>query len=377
MEDYYKTLGIPSNASLKEIKDRYKFLVHAYHPDKFASDDHKLEAHEEFKRIDEAYRTLCDVRKRADYDKQRNAKAEYYSEAQQRPRNKSSSKPKQQPNEPTGEQKARAAAEKARQDAEKAKPSFLKNLFNTGKCVVGVHKGDWFYDVAAQCLQVQICELCDAKSTRTEHVWPEWRFQSGNTCQRVRVCNRCGEVEQSVEHMWSHWEYVYENDCTQVQICGRCKEKSPHTRVYHDWREPSHREFDNMPVTACRRCLEILPEPNLPGKYVTSGKPHTISGPPSLSGIWLAGDGLPVQFHQIGNRVSIRGVNVYGVVVVQGQGVVQGTQVQLEFQYYDGYVYDQGQTVMQIATNGQQMDGIVRYMMSGMSRPMRLVKQIR
>ena len=95
-----------------------------------------------------------------------------------------------------------------------------------------------------------------------------------------------------------------------------------------------------------------------------------------MSGIWVADDGLPVQFQQIGNQLSFRGVNAFRVVVVQGQGVIQGRQIHLTLQYVDGYTYDQGQAVMQVSSNGRQMDGMVQYAVSGVRRPMRLVKQV-
>ena len=47
-----------TNASVTEIRERYRFLAHAYHPDKFASESQKKAAEQEFKKIAEAYQTL-------------------------------------------------------------------------------------------------------------------------------------------------------------------------------------------------------------------------------------------------------------------------------------------------------------------------------
>lgn len=65
-EDLYKVLGVGKKASSDEIKKAYKRLARKYHPD-LNPGDHKAE--EQFKRISEAYATLSDPQKRAQYDK--------------------------------------------------------------------------------------------------------------------------------------------------------------------------------------------------------------------------------------------------------------------------------------------------------------------
>jgi molecular chaperone DnaJ len=62
MEDYYKTLGVSSNASQEEIRKAYRRLAHKYHPDKGGSAA-------EFNKISEAYRVLSDKNKREQYDR--------------------------------------------------------------------------------------------------------------------------------------------------------------------------------------------------------------------------------------------------------------------------------------------------------------------
>lgn len=62
MSDYYKTLQIEKNASQEEIKKSYRKLAQKYHPDKPTGDEAK------FKEINEAYETLSDPAKRANYD---------------------------------------------------------------------------------------------------------------------------------------------------------------------------------------------------------------------------------------------------------------------------------------------------------------------
>ena len=63
-KDYYKTLGIESNATKEQIKKAYKRLAKKYHPDLNKSKD----ADEKFKEINEAAAVLADDEKRTKYD---------------------------------------------------------------------------------------------------------------------------------------------------------------------------------------------------------------------------------------------------------------------------------------------------------------------
>ena len=57
----YDILGVPPNATAKEIKTAYRKLAIEHHPDKGGDE-------EEFKRISEAYSILSDPEKRELYD---------------------------------------------------------------------------------------------------------------------------------------------------------------------------------------------------------------------------------------------------------------------------------------------------------------------
>ncbi|XP_067855686.1 dnaJ homolog subfamily B member 9-like [Heptranchias perlo] len=63
-KDYYDILGVPKNASDRQIKKAFHKLAMKYHPDKNKSPD----AEAKFREIAEAYETLSDEKKRKDYD---------------------------------------------------------------------------------------------------------------------------------------------------------------------------------------------------------------------------------------------------------------------------------------------------------------------
>lgn len=67
-QDYYELLGIPRDASEKDIKAAYRKLARKHHPD-LHSGDEKGPAEEKFKKINEAHEVLSDPEKRAKYDR--------------------------------------------------------------------------------------------------------------------------------------------------------------------------------------------------------------------------------------------------------------------------------------------------------------------
>ncbi|XP_073150565.1 chaperone protein dnaJ 72 isoform X2 [Henckelia pumila] len=73
--DHYQVLGVRKNASKEEIKQAFRNLAMEFHPDKHSqSSKHSRDtATFKFKQLSEAYETLIDDRKRADYNISRNA----------------------------------------------------------------------------------------------------------------------------------------------------------------------------------------------------------------------------------------------------------------------------------------------------------------
>ncbi|WP_339746919.1 J domain-containing protein [uncultured Maricaulis sp.] len=65
MDDPYKILGVAKTATADEIRKAYRKLAKALHPD--ANPDNKA-AEERFKNVSQAFKTLSDPKKRAEYD---------------------------------------------------------------------------------------------------------------------------------------------------------------------------------------------------------------------------------------------------------------------------------------------------------------------
>lgn len=64
-KDYYNLLGVPKNASAKDIKKAYYQLAKKYHPDTNKGDP---DAGKKFQEVSEAYEVLSDDTKRREYD---------------------------------------------------------------------------------------------------------------------------------------------------------------------------------------------------------------------------------------------------------------------------------------------------------------------
>jgi molecular chaperone DnaJ len=65
VKDYYKTLGVDKKASQDEIKKAFRKLARKYHPDLNPGDK---TSEQKFKELNDAYGTLSDPKKRAQYD---------------------------------------------------------------------------------------------------------------------------------------------------------------------------------------------------------------------------------------------------------------------------------------------------------------------
>jgi DnaJ family protein C protein 3 len=67
-KDYYKILGVPRRATVKQIKKAYRELALVWHPDKHQGEEEKEAAEKKFQLIAEAYEVLSDDEKRKKFD---------------------------------------------------------------------------------------------------------------------------------------------------------------------------------------------------------------------------------------------------------------------------------------------------------------------
>src|SRR3954465_15697495 len=65
-KDYYAALGVAPDADEQTIKKAYRKLARQYHPDVNPGD---AQAEERFKEVNEAYETLSDPDRRANFDR--------------------------------------------------------------------------------------------------------------------------------------------------------------------------------------------------------------------------------------------------------------------------------------------------------------------
>jgi molecular chaperone DnaJ len=70
-KDYYKSLGVPKDATAVEIKKAYRKLARQHHPDANSGNAGNAKSEEKFKEISEAYDVLSNDKTRKEYDEAR------------------------------------------------------------------------------------------------------------------------------------------------------------------------------------------------------------------------------------------------------------------------------------------------------------------
>lgn len=68
-ENYYTILGVPSNATTKQIRERFLQLAREQHPDRY-TEEGKEEAEAQFQEVTQAYNVLVDPNRRRQYDQE-------------------------------------------------------------------------------------------------------------------------------------------------------------------------------------------------------------------------------------------------------------------------------------------------------------------
>ena len=130
----------------------------------------------------------------------------------------------------------------------------LKDWLDTGKCLLGLHQGDWRLEAPGGCALVQTCERCGTVNQRIEHSWLDWHYIAEQRCDLSRSCHRCAESERRIEHQWGAWIYRKDDSCAQGIRCQRCSAWSDETRTAHDWEPWEYSERYRAPVHGCSRC---------------------------------------------------------------------------------------------------------------------------
>ncbi len=70
-DDHYQALDVAPDASADEIRAAWRFLLVAFHPDRFRDDAQRLRAQEVTKRVNAAWQELGDPARRRRYDRRR------------------------------------------------------------------------------------------------------------------------------------------------------------------------------------------------------------------------------------------------------------------------------------------------------------------
>ena len=186
MKNYYEILEVSPNASQVEIKKQYRFLVQAWHPDKFGSPESKAKAEERLKQINEAYDVLRDSTKREEYDLQRQSShfqknsQNNRNEARQREQAESEKRKQEEKNKAQAEserreqetrekerQRKRAEAEQQKQDEVRQPPpskasSFAPEILGSGGILIG------FLCIGAFIVAVLIFSLLQLQAQQTK-----------------------------------------------------------------------------------------------------------------------------------------------------------------------------------------------------------------
>ena len=196
----------------------------------------------------------------------------------------------------------------------------LKDLFNKGKCLIGLHAGEWELSSPTECSFARTCTRCGAEHHKVVHLWAEWGFIAEASCDELRTCGRCQVQEQRVNHAWGtptyeaddsckqyhvcnrchavqptaarhvmdQWRYLHTDGCVQVQQCSRCRADGAIQRVEHRWGNWQYNPASNGPARVCRRCGEL----------------QTQSLPANADAVRGAGEATPALIDEVSDESS-------------------------------------------------------------------------
>ena len=340
------------------------------------------------KALNEAKKILSDKKKESAYSKwvpQKKLKELEFEQDEQRPtREKALQQIRAQATakreaEATIRQNAFREQQKRRQEIEKAieenltekKGGFwskLGDVLRNAPCMLGTHKGEWFYDDPNCCELTRTCQKCTKVSTKIEHSWQVEKRLIDTECEFIKICTRCGEEEIYFQHKWQ-WEYLNSTGCTQQQKCSHCQETDNEIRVQHDWGPWKESGFDYAPnMRTCKRCgeKEVQENKNIsPSSHildVNSNDNGIHNSTLSLAGMWTDPDGYSLNIAQNGNQLTLH-LPPMGQMI--GMGTVNGNQVSINYTLSNGYVSESVVGKLSLAPDGRQMMGTLTFQSSG------------
>ena len=152
--EHYKILELPIDAGLPEIKRQYRKLAKKYHPDLNPGDK---TAEDMFKKLKEAYETLSNENKRAEYDlgwkKQRSAEQKARKKQQQ---STTASRPEPARKSPSPAYKAEPKSKKSPNTKQKIKPNSWQNKKKSFAAVRNIFLTSLFFSVALFFLTINV-----------------------------------------------------------------------------------------------------------------------------------------------------------------------------------------------------------------------------
>jgi DnaJ-class molecular chaperone len=79
-ENYYTILGVPSNATTKQIREQFLQLAREKHPDRYSVEE-KDQAEAQFQEVTQAYNVLVDPDRRRRYDQEKTQRSQSSNDA--------------------------------------------------------------------------------------------------------------------------------------------------------------------------------------------------------------------------------------------------------------------------------------------------------
>lgn len=128
-------------------------------------------------------------------------------------------------------------------------------IIKTISCKLGIHKGEWLYNVHINnCQQTRICTHCNKLQARIHHRhFTQYEYFRLDNCDMQRTCTYCGtqEIKKNI-HQWQQWEFKHLHTCEQISECSRCNaQKYRYQHMY----SPAHQYISPNTCEVCEVCM--------------------------------------------------------------------------------------------------------------------------